>query len=51
MRVATLNVWNTGGDSGGPSLGIVSCDRTFDGPESTASDHYGLAAELRPAGG
>jgi endonuclease/exonuclease/phosphatase family metal-dependent hydrolase len=34
------------GDSGGPSLLIDSCDRIFAGPDSTASDHYGLLAHL-----
>lgn len=37
------------GDSGGPSLLIESCDRIFDGPVDTASDHFGLLADLRPA--
>jgi endonuclease/exonuclease/phosphatase family metal-dependent hydrolase len=36
------------GDSGGPSLLIESCDRIFDGPRDTASDHYGLLTVLRP---
>ena len=37
------------GDSGGPSLEIASCERIFASPDSTASDHYGLLADLRPA--
>jgi endonuclease/exonuclease/phosphatase family metal-dependent hydrolase len=32
----------------GPSLTIRSCERTFDRPETVASDHYGLTAELEP---
>jgi endonuclease/exonuclease/phosphatase family metal-dependent hydrolase len=35
------------GDSGGPSLTITGCRRTFDGAD-TASDHYGLVADLDP---
>jgi endonuclease/exonuclease/phosphatase family metal-dependent hydrolase len=45
------------GSHGGPTLAIASCRRTFDGPGTSASDHYGLVAELtvppdgvRPAG-
>jgi endonuclease/exonuclease/phosphatase family metal-dependent hydrolase len=37
------------GDSGGPSLLIDSCERIFSGPDSTASDHYGLLADLHDA--
>jgi endonuclease/exonuclease/phosphatase family metal-dependent hydrolase len=36
------------GDSGGPSLRIATCHRTFAGPADTASDHYGLLTDLRP---
>jgi endonuclease/exonuclease/phosphatase family metal-dependent hydrolase len=35
------------GDHGGPTLRIVDCARIFDGPSSTASDHYGVMADLR----
>jgi endonuclease/exonuclease/phosphatase family metal-dependent hydrolase len=34
------------GDSGGPSLEIRNCRRTFDHGHGIASDHYGLAADL-----
>lgn len=34
------------GSHGGPTLAITSCRRTFDGPDTTASDHYGLLADL-----
>jgi endonuclease/exonuclease/phosphatase family metal-dependent hydrolase len=37
------------GDSGGPSLLVDSCRRVFDGPD-TASNHYGLVADLTPGG-
>jgi endonuclease/exonuclease/phosphatase family metal-dependent hydrolase len=36
------------GDSGGPSLEIRSCRRTFDQGPASASDHYGLVAEFVP---
>ena len=31
---------------GGPTLRIDRCARTFDGPRTTVSDHYGLVADL-----
>jgi endonuclease/exonuclease/phosphatase family metal-dependent hydrolase len=34
------------GDHGGPTLRITGCDRTFDTPATTVSDHYGLVADL-----
>ncbi len=34
------------GDSGGPSLAIRGCRRTFDHGNAIASDHYGLAVDL-----
>jgi endonuclease/exonuclease/phosphatase family metal-dependent hydrolase len=36
------------GDSGGPTLVIRSCRRTFDHGLTSVSDHYGLLAELDP---
>ncbi len=33
---------------GGPSLAIRGCRRTFDRGPDSASDHYGLVAELEP---
>jgi endonuclease/exonuclease/phosphatase family metal-dependent hydrolase len=33
---------------GGPTLRIRRCARTFDGPRTTVSDHYGLVADLEP---
>lgn len=36
------------GDSGGPSLAIRGCRRTFDRGPDSASDHYGLVADLEP---
>jgi endonuclease/exonuclease/phosphatase family metal-dependent hydrolase len=35
------------GPHGGPTLAVNSCTRTFDQPDTIASDHFGLAAELR----
>jgi endonuclease/exonuclease/phosphatase family metal-dependent hydrolase len=35
------------GEHGGPTLMVESCRRTFDKPETIASDHYGLVADLR----
>lgn len=34
------------GEHGGSTLVVESCRRTFDQPETTASDHYGLVADL-----
>jgi endonuclease/exonuclease/phosphatase family metal-dependent hydrolase len=34
------------GDSGGPTLAIRGCRRTFDRGSDSASDHYGLVADL-----
>jgi endonuclease/exonuclease/phosphatase family metal-dependent hydrolase len=34
------------GRHGGPTLRIGRCARTFDQPETTVSDHYGLVADL-----
>ena len=34
------------GRHGGPTLSIGACRRTFDGPDTTASDHYGVVADL-----
>jgi endonuclease/exonuclease/phosphatase family metal-dependent hydrolase len=34
------------GADGGPTLRIVDCARTFDQPDTTASDHYGVVADL-----
>src|SRR3954469_19490909 len=34
------------GEHGGPTLRIRACERTFAGPRDTASDHYGLVADL-----
>jgi endonuclease/exonuclease/phosphatase family metal-dependent hydrolase len=34
----------------GPTLAIRDCARTFDQPHTTASDHYGLVADLAVAG-
>jgi endonuclease/exonuclease/phosphatase family metal-dependent hydrolase len=34
---------------GGPSLRVTRCDRTFDTPATTVSDHYGLVADLAVA--
>jgi endonuclease/exonuclease/phosphatase family metal-dependent hydrolase len=31
---------------GGPTLAVTRCDRTFDQPATTISDHYGLVADL-----
>ncbi|HEX3592306.1 MAG TPA: endonuclease/exonuclease/phosphatase family protein [Pseudonocardiaceae bacterium] len=31
---------------GGPTLMVTSCERMMDGPDTCASDHYGLIAEL-----
>jgi endonuclease/exonuclease/phosphatase family metal-dependent hydrolase len=36
------------GDSGGPSLEIRSCRRTFDRGPTSVSDHYGLVVECWP---
>ncbi len=33
-------------DHGGPTLRITACERTFDAPATTVSDHYGLVAGL-----
>jgi len=33
---------------GGPTLQIAGCQRTFDQPDTVASDHYGLIADLIP---
>ena len=36
----------------GPALAVSRCDRTFDQPAATVSDHYGLVAGLvLPSGG
>jgi len=34
------------GRHGGPTLRVASCQRTFDQPHNTVSDHYGLVADL-----
>ncbi|WP_328475029.1 endonuclease/exonuclease/phosphatase family protein [Actinoplanes sp. NBC_00393] len=34
------------GAHGGPTLRITTCVRTFDEPQTTISDHYGLVADL-----
>ncbi len=36
------------GAHGGPTLRVRACDRTFDQPHTTVSDHYGLIADLVP---
>ncbi len=34
------------GGHGGPTLRVSRCERTFDTPATTVSDHYGLVADL-----
>jgi endonuclease/exonuclease/phosphatase family metal-dependent hydrolase len=34
------------GEHGGPTLAVARCTRTFDQPDTSISDHYGLMAEL-----
>jgi len=36
------------GRHGGPTLAVDRCARILDGPDTTASDHYGLTADLVP---
>ena len=38
------------GEHGGPTLAITACARTFDGPDTSVSDHYGLVADLEAPG-
>jgi endonuclease/exonuclease/phosphatase family metal-dependent hydrolase len=38
------------GTHGGPTLSIEDCRRTFDGFDTTASDHYGVVADLSVPG-
>jgi endonuclease/exonuclease/phosphatase family metal-dependent hydrolase len=39
------------GGHGGPTLAVERCDRAFDRPDNTVSDHYGLVADLTPPRG
>ena len=34
---------------GGPTLAVADCVRTFDQPDTTVSDHYGVAVDLTVA--